>query len=190
MITTSHFTIGHIAKTGGDAVKQILAAVFEAGLEHNFHIDTVFGGFKHRPFTGNENFRVLGIRRLPSMILSMAQHDHNLGGRSLWTPEQCASMSHGDVSLAHMTHNHTMQIHMWLRCEHLREDIKELLKRFYGEAFTKRFAGIVDNTPTKNKMKYDHDVTHFFSKDQIRQLYLNNPVWAEREIKLYGNTLE
>lgn len=187
MITCPKFVIGHIAKTGGDAVKQICAAVFESGLEQDYYIDTIFGSTKHRSFTGNELCRVLSFRRLGSFIMSIAYHDHFLGGRPLWTPEFCCQLKNGDDSLNTMTQNYTVLIDKWLRCEILRVDLIDLFKEKYGNMFTERHEQIIYNTPTKHSMSYDHDVYKFFTKNQLQILYENNPQWANIEKQLYVN---
>jgi hypothetical protein len=38
-----------------------------------------------------------------------------------------------------------------------------------------------------NALEYDHDVTHWFTPEQIRRLYRNNPLWASVEERLYGD---
>lgn len=190
MITTPYFTIGHIGKTGGDAIKQICAAVFEAGLESNYSIDTIFGNFKHRKFTGNEKIRILSFRRLPSFILSIAQHDHNLEGRELWTPEFCSTLKNGDNFFNKMTSDCSMKIHDWIRCESLRDDLSKILFRYYGDAFIDNFIKIVRNTPTKPSMYYNRNVKEFFTPEQLIELYKNNPIWTEIELQLYGNLIK
>jgi hypothetical protein len=41
-----------------------------------------------------------------------------------------------------------------------------------------------------NAAEYDHELANWFSPDQIRRMYLNNPQWATIEQELYGNLYE
>lgn len=80
MIWTNKFTIGHIGRTGGDATIFLLSAVLSCStgtavkLDSNLKVTAVVGDDKHRPFNGSEPIRVLGIRRLPSFILSIRHY--------------------------------------------------------------------------------------------------------------------
>ena len=37
-----------------------------------------------------------------------------------------------------------------------------------------------------NTLEYDHEVEHWFTPEQVRLMYSNNPVWASLEQRLYG----
>lgn len=191
MITTPHFTIGHLMKTGGDATKQICFAVFEAGLERKYVIDSIFDQKKHRPFDGTEQgVRVLGIRRLPSWLMSFSEHGFTYGGYSQWTPEECASSDAADTQLKLVTADlKYLPVH-WLRMERLRADLQVLLLRIYGSKFEKKHELILKRCPTKQPMNYDHCVERFYTRWQLQRVYENNPIWARYEKAVYGNTLD
>jgi hypothetical protein len=38
-----------------------------------------------------------------------------------------------------------------------------------------------------NALRYDHDVTHWFSDEQMARLYETNPIWASAEREAYEN---
>jgi hypothetical protein len=38
-----------------------------------------------------------------------------------------------------------------------------------------------------NALEYDHDVSHWFTPEQVRRLYRNNPHWASLEERIYGD---
>lgn len=185
MITTPKFVIGHIPKTGGDAVKQICAAVFETGLEHDYSIDSLFSETKHRGFSGDEPCRVLGIRRLPAYALSHAYHRHILGGERLWTPDKTVDVCNADAALKEFTQDFKLDIRYWIRQEFLRDDLIWLFRAFYPAQFSARHRHIINNCPTKSAMTYNHDVSNFFTTEHIYALYERNPRWAELEQELY-----
>ena len=41
-----------------------------------------------------------------------------------------------------------------------------------------------------NAIEYDHDVANWFTAEQVRLLYRNNPLWAEVERGVYGDVVE
>ena len=40
-----------------------------------------------------------------------------------------------------------------------------------------------------NANDYDHEIAHWFTREQVRALYDNNPVWAAVERQVYGDLL-
>lgn len=67
----------------------------------------------------------------------------------------------------------------WFRLENLRED----MSGFFGFD--------VGEVPRINetKVQYVKGLDFWFTRDEIAQLYENNPIWASIERKAYGNTL-
>lgn len=190
MITTPYFTIGHIGKTGGDAAAMICRAVFVVdNLEPNYKIDSIFDDAKNRSFDGTENKRLLTFRKLPSYILSIAEHMITVGGMEPWTSSFCSELKNGDDELKRMTCSGKYPVSGYLRMCNLREDLLRLLKATYGKKFSIKHERIVSNCPTKAPAVYDHDVYKFFSKEQIQKLYKANPQWARIEKSLYRNLM-
>lgn len=194
MIWTPKFVVGHIGRTGGDAVKFLMHATLLAGqgeheeLESDLKITGLFNDDKHRPFDGSEPMRVLGFRRLPSWIMSIRNHHRVYARVDIGDAEACSHMTNGDDELRRFTDNGTWDVHYWLRCEYLRDDICSLLTKVYSARFTNRMKAVLYSAETKAAVPYNHNVFDFFNAEQLYQLYDKNPRWAEIEYRLYGST--
>jgi len=44
--------------------------------------------------------------------------------------------------------------------------------------------------PMVNAHDYDHDITSWFTPEQIERMYERNPVWAGHERDLYGDLFQ
>lgn len=188
MITTSHFTVGHIGRTGGDAVKYLIhAALAVDPLDPYVVGSSLLDAAKHRAFDGSEKTRVLSIRRLPSYVLGMREHHIVYARVKPWTADFCAELTNGDGELKRMTANGAYPVDRWLRCEYLRDDICALLSDVYGAAFNSKLKAILYGAMTKEQLPYDHNVFNFFNAKQLSRLYDVNPCWAALEQKLYGS---
>lgn len=195
MIWTPYFTIGHIGRTGGDSVKFIMAAVLDIAdsygnpTESNLKITSIYGDNKHRPFNGTEPLRVLGIRRLPSYIISIRQH-HIVNARvEPWNAEFCSKLKNADNEILRITNNRKYTIDRWIRAEYMRDDISKLLTEFYKERFTTKMKAVLYNVVGKERLSYNRNIFDFFNCKQLQLLYENNPIWAIYEEQLYGTLL-
>jgi hypothetical protein len=69
--------------------------------------------------------------------------------------------------------------------EHLAEDftgfVSGLTELTEGDRYN------ISNYPSVNVLEYDHELEHWFTAEQVRLMYSNNPVWAELEQRLYGD---
>lgn len=194
MIWTPHFVVGHIGRTGGDAVKFLMHATLLVGqgehqeLEPNLKITGLFNEDKHRPFDGSEPMRVLGIRRLPSWIMSIRNHHRVYARVDIGDAENCSLMTNGDDELRRFTADGAWDVSHWLRCEYLRDDVCALLTKIYRERFTHRMKAVLYAAETKAAVPYNHNAFDFFNAKQMNRLYEANPRWAEVEYRLYGST--
>lgn len=190
MIYTSRYTIGHIARTGGDATKALVHAVASIDAIESVNIPYYFGNEKHQAFSGHEKgLRVLNIRRLPAYILSIRVHQSVYTHKPAWSAEDCCTLCNGDSELKRMTNDFNIRVDRWLRCEHLRDDINKLFTEIYKDKFTTQHKAVLYSAVTKAKIPYDHNVYNFFSNKQLKRLYNEHLKWAELEHRLYGSIL-
>jgi len=184
------FAWGHLRKTGGNAT----LALFQLFPQLILQADPNDNEDKHRPFADREEeigdkLLVCNIRRLPSVVLSWSHHVNRWGhkGRTapMRSPHEMSESSWPDTWLSEMTDEGRFKIGWWLRWENLVDDFIEFLSRF---------TTVSDNQREKilevgqiNALRYDHDVTHWFSEEQMARLYENNPKWAAAEREAYEN---
>ncbi|MFN8164555.1 MAG: hypothetical protein U0R26_12175, partial [Solirubrobacterales bacterium] len=194
MVITKHFAWAHLGKTGGDATQQMLEAV--PGLVEWAHSPDT--NAKHDPFALHAaaiagRLRVMNLRRLPSWILSRAQHMRTHGpwpeGRHhyMQTADEMVEDIYADYDLRRMSDGPRCPIQWWLRQEHLADDVAALLDHF-GQLTGTAQEGIT-SVPYRAKA-YAHDLESTFTAEQIRRMYRLNPGWAEVERKVYGDLYE
>lgn len=186
MIIATQFVIGHIGKTGGDSAKLIVQALQLPEI----HIIPVDSPLKHCTFRQwgqdlSNRELVLSIRRLPAFVLSQLHH-RLMDGRltELPAPELICRDYMGDFYIRHYTDEGQLKIDRWLRCEHLRSDLKDYLTKHFELSDEQN--SLLETASTKPRLPYRHDVGAFLQPEQVRELYDNNPLWAEIEREVYG----
>ena len=195
MVIGEQFAWGHLEKTGGDATVDFFMAVPELVR----FADPPSSPEKHCRFDSREpetrgKVLALNIRRLPAWVLSRALHVARYGTYPDWeplsmpSPQQMAERSDGDQRLSEFTGDGKLKIDRWLRTEFLGDDFLAFISEFIEVPESKRreileLAHERRGTP----LQYDHDLDHWFSRDQIRTMYENNPAWSALERQLYGS---
>ncbi len=194
MIIGKDFAWGHLGKTAGDATYQLFQRVAPDLVEFA-HQPTERA--KHQPFADAsmevlmKETLVLNIRRLPAWVLSNAQHRARSGTAADPAPQPLppssvlAESREADRGLGQFTANGRIRIDRWLRVEHLREDFLDFVAE--RRSITDAEARIARRLETKPPGRYDHDLRKTFTDRQIRNLYLENPAWAQAELKAYGH---
>jgi hypothetical protein len=194
MVIARTFVWAHVPKTGGDTTAQMLSLFPELVVSIDAHDDLE----KHRRFgTLSEEDaakpRVLGVRRLPSWILSYAVHRTRYGVAPTFTPERAASpyelstLRIPDLTLQGFLDGSPPAALHWLRMERLGADVVQLLSEWTPVAPTRRRA-VIGMTP-RNAGSYDRRLEHWFSPDDLARMYTANPVWAAVEKLVYGDVL-
>jgi hypothetical protein len=182
------FAWGHLRKTGGDAT----LALFQIFPQLIHTADPDHREDKHRPFAEREEqiegkLLACNIRRLPSVVLSWSHHVNHWGHKGrpapMRSPHEMSESSKPDAWLTEMTDNGRFQIGWWLRWENLADDFVEFVSQF--TVVTEEHRSRITELGRINALRYDHDVSHWFSEDQIARLYENNPVWAAAEQEAY-----
>jgi hypothetical protein len=195
MVIGARFAWGHLQKTGGDATWELFRLfpdLVEFADPRN--TEAKHASFAERPDQVEGKLLVSNIRRLPSWTLSWAQHRARLSTRPdgspvpMNSPRQMVDVPRADMRLGILTADGQYPVQRWLRMEHLAEDFADFLAELTDvtEEDRKRIAAFAP----VNALEYDHEVANWFTPDQVRQLYENNPVWAKIEREVYGDVVE
>ncbi|MFN8390577.1 MAG: hypothetical protein U0136_09830 [Bdellovibrionota bacterium] len=196
MIITRHFIFGHMGRTGGDAVHQIMKELCRLGLESPLRLDEITDPKKHESLASQDRgarLAVATIRRLPAWELSFMHHRLRYPEPAIppegtsYGPEEMIRGRRADEHLIRMTADGTVPVDHWIQMERLREGLLKLLEQFYELTPTQRAA--VLGFPTKQSLDYDHDYTKVFTFAELCSLYEANPRWAAVEREVYGNLL-
>lgn len=194
MVIGETFAWAHLPKTGGDATLLLFRLVPELIV----FADDAGTNAKHDPFSVREKEiegkrRIANLRRLPSWMLSHAMHESRYwrypdgSPFPLPTPDEIAHRTLADKKLSILTTTGRFNVDRWLRMEFLREDFLELVSELID--VTEERKQQILAAPLANVTAYDHDVSNWFSPEQIERMYKNNPVWASIEKELYGSEL-
>jgi hypothetical protein len=189
MVVGRDFAWAHLPKTGGDATWALFRCVPDLVVRAHSPDDPA----KHRTFVeeGVAELRlVLNLRRLPSLALSYVHHARNYGIPGAFprgyrmTPAEAVAFDRPERALRRHLDRDRLDVHRWLRMEHLREDFLDFvgsLRPLHAREIER-----VRGVPTKPSMSYDHDPLRFFTSADIERLYANNPTWARHELAVYG----
>jgi hypothetical protein len=194
VVIGERFAWAHLPKTGGDATALMLAAV--PGLVR--FVDPADSNDKHSPFFAREaevagKLLVMNIRRLPHWALSAAHHQAAHGvhpdyrPQVLESPDQIAEKTDADDLLRWMTDHGRFTVQRWLRAESLEDDVVALLAEL--EVLSPQVEAEVRAVGRVNAGAYERDLARWFSAEQVRRLYAQNPAWAQIERQLYGDLL-
>jgi hypothetical protein len=101
------------------------------------------------------------------------------------SPHQMVEVPRADKRLAILTDDGRYHIDRWIRMERLGEDFT---------AFVAELTELTDEDRERiasfervNTLDYDHEIGHWFTPEQVRRLYRNNPLWASVEERVYGD---
>ena len=194
MVIGDRFAWGHVPKTGGEATRSMFDLFPELiTFSDERGSPTQHTTFKQREAQVAGKMLALNIRRLPAWIVSREQHKARWGLHPDYkpipmdSPEQMAESSFPDYRLSGYVVDGASSIGRWLRTERLAEDFI---------AFVSDFTDVPPETRSRvealgpvNANDYDHEIAHWFTREQVRALYDNNPVWAAVERQVYGDLL-
>jgi hypothetical protein len=191
MIIGKQFAWGHLPKTGGDATLHF----FRLFPELIVYADSECKNIKHNPFHTRQEevagkLLVLNIRRLPSWILSYEHQIARNGTYPDYRPGPMASsdeMAETDIAdrmIKWFTNQGNIKIDRWFRTEYLYHDLLQFVSEFTKVSVSQieQIAGL----KMVNMMQYVHDISKWFTKDQVERMYSNNPLWAFIEQEVYG----
>jgi hypothetical protein len=188
MVVGTSFAWAHLGKTGGDTTLRL----FQLFPELVEYADSSSDPGKHatfiqRPERVAGKARALNIRRLPSWVLAFSIHKALRGTPRyergpMDSPHQMARTQDPDRYLERFLQGGA--IAHWIRVEHLKEDFLSFISRHGNVSDDQRVA--VEQLTPANTATYDRDLSHWFSKGQIAQMYENNPLWAKIEQHVYS----
>ena len=195
MVIGEGFAWAHLPKTGGDATLAMFR-LFPELIEFADADDTndKHAFFHERADQIRGRVLVMNMRRLPSWVLSRAQHVSRRGlhpdyvPQPMGTPDELADSSFPDERLGLYTSRGRFHPDRWLRMESLADDFIDFISDF-------RAIGADDSANVAalgpvNSAEYDHEIRNWFSGEQIHRMYLNNPNWATVEQELYGGLMK
>lgn len=197
MIEAPEFVIAHLTKTGGDAIKNIVRALKLPNV-----VITQPKLEKHIPIkdTGGKDF-ILSFRRLPARAVSLYWHVLTKKSDSMkdeYFPNGTDDIREtlGQCIMRCNNHDHTLACHLQggkhtpahvITSENLRRDLLDTLKHYYR--FNKEQRQIIFKARTKKRNPYLPNVRIYLTEEEIRQLYLSNPVWTDLERQVYGDLM-
>jgi hypothetical protein len=192
MVIGEGFAWAHMPKTGGDATLAMFR-LFPDLIEFADPDDT---NDKHAPFDSRAQMirgklLVMNFRRLPAWVLSRAQHVSRRGlhpdyvPQPMGTADELADSSFPDSRLVLYTGDGRFHPDRWLRMETLAQDFLGFVSDFRAVNDAERDRVLA--LGAINRAEYDHEPGTWFSPDQVRRMYLNNPAWATIEQELYGS---
>jgi hypothetical protein len=191
MVIGRTFAWGHLPKAGGDAT----AGMFQIFGDLVEHQDPPDSDVKHTLFRDRraqiEGKRlVLNFRRLPEWVLSRAHHVNKRGlapeykPQPMQSPHELAESQFPDFRLGTFTDEGRLQIDRWLRVESLADDFLTFISELRDVSDSER-ARVLE-LGVVNEGSYDRDLEHWFTPEQIEEMYRRNPGWAAVEERLYG----
>jgi hypothetical protein len=192
LVIGERFAWAHLPKTGGMATAELFRVFPELIVHGDFEEDNS----KHTLFSEREEMvrgktLAMNLRRLPFWVLSRAQHVSRWGVYPHYKPipmanaAELAASDFPDDRLRLYADDGRFTIDRWIRMEHLVDDFLAFISEFTDVSQHRRDA--VRAQPMVNAHDYDHDITSWFTADQIDQLYERNPKWAALERELYGS---
>jgi hypothetical protein len=192
MVIGERFAWGHLQKTAGDATLGLFRLFPELILFSDpRNVEDKHASFAARSAEIDGKLLAANFRRLPDWTLSWAQHRAKYATRpdgkasTMNSPHQKVEVPRADKRLAILTDDGRYHIDRWIRMERLGEDFT---------AFVAELTELTDEDRERiasfervNTLDYDHEIGHWFTPEQVRRLYRNNPLWASVEERVYGD---
>jgi hypothetical protein len=191
MVIGDRFAWGHVPKTGGEATRSMFGLFPElVRFSDPRGSAEQHATFREREMQIEGKALSLNIRRLPAWILSREHHKARWGlhpdyqPTAMDSPAQMAESSFPDHRLSTYLEDGRFRIDRWLRMESLADDFIGFISEFTEIDPDRRKR--VFELGEVNANPYDHEISHWFTNEQVASLYENNPVWTAVEIDVYG----
>jgi hypothetical protein len=192
MVIGERFAWAHLQKTAGDATLGLFR-LFPGLILYSDprNVEEKHASFVARAAEIDGKLLAANFRRLPDWTLSWAQHRARYSTRpdggpvAMNSPHQMVEVPRADTRLSILTDNGRYHIDRWMRMESLAEDFTAFISELTDVSDSDR-ERIASFEPV-NTLEYDHDIAHWFTPEQIRLLYRNNPLWASVEERIYGD---
>ena len=195
MVIGKEFAWAHLPKTGGDATLAMFRIVDDL-IEYADPEDTndKHAFFQARAAEIRGKVLAMNMRRLPSWVLSRAQHVSRRGTypdyrpQPMGTPDELADSAFPDDRLTLYTSAGQFHPDRWLRMESLPADFLDFVSDFRDVSGAERAA--IEALGAVNMAEYDHQIGSWFTPEQVQRMYVNNPAWATVEHELYGGLVD
>jgi hypothetical protein len=194
MVIGEKFAWAHLPKTGGMATEQLFRIFDELIVfADRPHTNDMHVTFSAREGQVRGKQLAMNVRRLPSWVLSRAQHVARCG---IWpdykpmpmqSPEVLAESSFPDSRMLLYTSNGRFRIEHWLKMETLADDFLAFIAKFVDVTDDQR--GRVVEMGRVNAHDYEHELSRWFTPKQIATMYARNPAWTAVEREVYGGLL-
>jgi len=186
------FAWGHLQKTAGDATLGLFR-LFPHLIVYSDprNVEEKHASFASRAAEVQGKLLAANFRRLPDWTLSWAQHRSRYSTRpdgkpiAMNSPHQMVEVPRADKRLSILTDGGRYHIDRWLRMEHLADDFTAFISEL--TEVTSEDRERIASSDSINVLEYDHDITHWFTPEQVRRLYRNNPLWASVEERIFGD---
>lgn len=198
MIITERLQWFHLPKTAGTTTDQLFGL---SGLPLIWR-DPQDSSMKHLPVSEHpeaqrlvrpDRVSVVNFRRLPWWLLSNYQHKLGAMGLALDREPLADGLFYRHRQDAWLPADWWLDRFavadhwQFLRVEHLKADFTRLLEQFQPAGFRSRLA--IALAPSRNRRRYERDLSTWFSATQLRRIYDANPRWSALEQRLYGHLL-
>jgi hypothetical protein len=192
MVIGERFAWGHLQKTAGDATLGMFR-LFPHLIVYSDprNVEEKHASFASRAGDVEGKLLAANFRRLPDWTLSWAQHRARHATRpdgkpvAMNSPHQMVNVPRADKRLSILTDDGRYHIDRWIRMEELAEDFTDFISELTDVSAEDRER--IASFDSVNVLDYDHDIRHWFTPEQVRLLYRNNPLWASVEERVYGD---
>ena len=192
MIQAENFIWLHLPKTGGTSTAKLFRELKITGITiDSDHVDSKHESIKNRALnvhTNGDQKVIITTRRLANWLLSDWHHKTKKIGLSLpFEPVKSGlfySLRLGGTWVAADYWIHYFDARSCnhvVRLEHLEEDSN----RFVLPLLPKGTQSL--QFPRSNTNEYSRKIENFFGKNDLEQIYQNNPAWTNWENKVYGD---
>lgn len=211
MVIGNSFVWAHFGKTGGDSVHKMFKCVNKKEIIFS---DPITSRAKHRNFSyrekelnldlTTERKRIMNIRHLPSWALSYAFHmkrmynipvDKDLmiqgyiSRKPVWmNPENTDDLPIQQIKVDEVLEKFMCgRVDYWLRTECLAEDFIKVFSRFLRVSFLQKMR--IKRIKTNVNNDYVKSIKHYFTRNEIDEMYANCPLWGSTEETVYRNII-
>lgn len=199
MIITNKISWFHLPKTAGTTTEKLFKC---SGIPLLWN-DDQSSPLKHLPLSEHPSKNelppvsqhqfVVNFRRLPFWLLSNMQHKKIMMNLSIDSSPMSSGMFWRDRDQAWLPADWWLERfgvdQEWtlLRVDHLKYDFLRFVQLYEPLSFRSRLR--VRFASSLNRNNYERKLSNSFSSSDIKCMYAANPLWAELEIRAYGNLL-
>jgi hypothetical protein len=203
VIVGKRFVWLHFPKCAGHAVEQAIRSVLRK--DRNAVFDSTDNAGWHDSLDDRDRRGevpalagrevVCGFRRLPHWILSRVHYEASRPPYLSATRDMLLRGEffhrNGQVARADdfARHYDASHVDRWIRTEHLAADFLAAFEDLIGPGLARVAARRLGRIVNGTRLNYIRDLEYHFTAEELEGLYAANPIWAERELALYGELL-